>query len=72
MSSKIVQTFPSRFDEYEELLTKNRIWIGRTQGVGHPERERRHRHGRFRAFAARLRRRLRRAQVFSLFQLRRV
>src|SRR6202040_2856805 len=26
---KIVQTFPSRFDEYEELLTKNRIWIGR-------------------------------------------
>src|SRR5216684_1766370 len=31
---KIVQTFPSRFDEYEELLTKNRIWIGRTQGVG--------------------------------------
>src|SRR5271165_2578287 len=31
---KIVKTFPSRFDEYEELLTKNRIWIGRTQGVG--------------------------------------
>src|SRR6202161_3640607 len=31
---KIVQTFPSRFDEYEELLTKNRIWMGRTQGVG--------------------------------------
>jgi len=31
---KIVQSFPSRFDEYEELLTKNRIWIGRTQGVG--------------------------------------
>ncbi len=31
---KIVRTFPSRFDEYEELLTKNRIWIGRTQGVG--------------------------------------
>src|SRR5579872_6031835 len=31
---KIVQAFPSRFDEYEELLTKNRIWIGRTQGVG--------------------------------------
>jgi NADH-quinone oxidoreductase subunit D len=32
---KIVRTFPARFDEYEELLTKNRIWIGRTQGVGY-------------------------------------
>jgi NADH-quinone oxidoreductase subunit D len=31
---KIVRTFPSRFDEYEELLTRNRIWLGRTQGVG--------------------------------------
>src|SRR5579863_8514822 len=31
---KIVQNFPSRFDEYEELLTRNRIWLGRTQGVG--------------------------------------
>jgi NADH-quinone oxidoreductase subunit D len=31
---KIVQSFPSRFDEYEELLTRNRIWLGRTQGVG--------------------------------------
>src|ERR1700678_80028 len=31
---KIVQSFPPRFDEYEELLTKNRIWLNRTQGVG--------------------------------------
>src|ERR1700739_937952 len=31
---KILQSFPSRIDEYEELLTKNRIWLGRTQGVG--------------------------------------
>jgi NADH-quinone oxidoreductase subunit D len=31
---KVTRTFPSRFDEYEELLTKNRIWLGRTQGVG--------------------------------------
>ena len=30
----IVQSFPSRIDEYEDLLTKNRIWLSRTQGVG--------------------------------------
>jgi NADH-quinone oxidoreductase subunit D len=29
-----IDIFPSRVDEYEELLTNNRIWIGRTQGVG--------------------------------------
>src|SRR5579864_1788186 len=29
-----IDTFPSRVDEYEELLTNNSIWIGRTQGVG--------------------------------------
>ncbi len=27
-------TFYERVDEYEELLTNNRIWIGRLQGVG--------------------------------------
>src|SRR3989338_1016771 len=26
--------FPSREQEYEDLLTVNRIWLGRTQGVG--------------------------------------
>jgi NADH-quinone oxidoreductase subunit D len=31
---KIVDTFPERVDEYEDLLTKNPIWLRRTQGVG--------------------------------------
>jgi NADH-quinone oxidoreductase subunit D len=29
-----IDAFPSKVDEYEELLTNNRIWIGRTRGVG--------------------------------------
>src|SRR5438128_4182094 len=32
---KFVDIFPGRVDEYEELLTNNRIWIGRTRGVGY-------------------------------------
>jgi NADH-quinone oxidoreductase subunit D len=31
---EIVETFPDRFDDYENLLTKNRIWLNRTVGVG--------------------------------------
>ena len=31
---KFIDVFPSSVDEYENLLTNNRIWIGRTQGVG--------------------------------------
>jgi NADH-quinone oxidoreductase subunit D len=31
---KFMDVFPSRIDEYEELLTKNPIWMGRTRGVG--------------------------------------
>jgi NADH-quinone oxidoreductase subunit D len=30
-----IDGFPSKVDEYEDLLTKNRIWIGRTRGVGY-------------------------------------
>ena len=29
-----VEVFPSRIDQYEELLTNNRIWTGRTKGIG--------------------------------------
>src|ERR1017187_5545531 len=32
---KISQTFPARFDEYEDLLTRNPIWRRRTEGVGY-------------------------------------
>src|SRR3954447_22851310 len=30
-----IDVFPSRIDEYENLLTNNRIWIGRTRYVGY-------------------------------------
>jgi NADH-quinone oxidoreductase subunit D len=29
-----VQEFPGRVDEYEALLTRNKIWVKRTQGIG--------------------------------------
>ena len=32
---KFIDVFPSRIDEYENLLTNNTIWMGRTQGVGY-------------------------------------
>ena len=31
---KFIDEFPARIDEYEQLLTRNRIWLERTQGVG--------------------------------------
>jgi NADH-quinone oxidoreductase subunit D len=31
---KFISNFPSKVDEYEDLLTNNRIWTGRTRGVG--------------------------------------
>ncbi len=30
-----LKTFPSHIDEYEALLTKNNIWVGRTKGIGY-------------------------------------
>jgi NADH-quinone oxidoreductase subunit D len=32
---KFARSFPSRIDEYEALLTRNPIWLRRTQGVGY-------------------------------------
>ena len=32
---KFIQGFPSKIQEYEDLLTRNPIWLQRTQGVGH-------------------------------------
>jgi NADH-quinone oxidoreductase subunit D len=31
---RFISVFPGRVDEYEDLLTENRIWKGRLQGVG--------------------------------------
>jgi len=31
---RVVDMFPSRIDDYEELLTRNRIWALRTKGIG--------------------------------------
>ena len=42
---KFLKIMPGRIDEYETLLTNNRIWLGRTQGVGMIERRGRHRAG---------------------------
>ncbi len=32
---KFADMFPSKIDEYESLLTKNAIWVGRTRGIGY-------------------------------------
>jgi NADH-quinone oxidoreductase subunit D len=35
MVKKFLHMMPGRIDEYETLLTKNRIWMGRLKGVGY-------------------------------------
>ena len=32
---RVVDVMPGHIDAYEELLTENRIWIGRTKGIGY-------------------------------------
>ena len=32
---RFVRMIPGRIDEYEDLLTRNRIWLSRTQGIGY-------------------------------------
>jgi len=32
--SRVIDALPGHIDEYEDLLTTNRIWLGRTQGIG--------------------------------------
>jgi len=31
---RVIEGLPGHIDEYEDLLTNNRIWLGRTKGVG--------------------------------------
>jgi NADH-quinone oxidoreductase subunit D len=31
---RVIDSLPGHIDEYEDLLTNNRIWIGRTKGIG--------------------------------------
>lgn len=38
-AQEFVDTFPKKIDEYEALLTKNPIWMDRTQGIGAFSRE---------------------------------
>jgi len=33
--ARFMRMFPERIDEYESLLTRNSIWLGRTQGIGY-------------------------------------
>ena len=60
----------SAIDEYESLLTDNRIWIGPHQGHRRYQRRGRHRHGRHRTGAASQRREMGHAQGHAVRGLR--
>ena len=64
------ERFPGLVDEYETLLTDNRIWKQRTVGIGVVTPERAHAAGLHRPDAARLRHRLGSAQEAALRRLR--
>jgi NADH-quinone oxidoreductase subunit D len=34
MVQRFLDSFPAHIDQYEDLLTHNRIWLGRTKGIG--------------------------------------
>ncbi|MGA8142672.1 MAG: NADH dehydrogenase (quinone) subunit D [Candidatus Acidiferrales bacterium] len=36
---RVIDALPPHIDEYEDLLTNNRIWLGRTKGVGYMSAE---------------------------------
>ena len=61
---------PARVDDYETLLTENRIWLARLQNVGKSSCEDAIAHQHDRADAARRRLGLRQPQSFPIFQLR--
>ena len=64
-----IKDFPRKVDEYETLLTENRIWIGPHARCRHHLRKRRHRYGADRAEPARFRRAVGSAQGQALLHL---
>ena len=58
--------FPTKLDEYHDLLTKNQIWTSRTKGVGLLSREETMALGLVGPAGARRRHRLRRAEDVSV------
>ncbi len=69
-TERFCKEFDKRVDEYEALLTENRIWVGRTKGIGILSVGRRHRHGRYRSGAAGQRRGVGHSQGHALRGLR--
>jgi len=39
MIADFLKIFPDRYKEYDTLLTRNRIWMGRTKGIGYLSKE---------------------------------